>query len=330
MTDSRTEPVVPLFLFSLPRSGSTLLQRVLAAHPEVATASEPWLLLPLLYALRDRGSYSEYGHYLAVQGLRGFCSALPGGESDYRAALRELALGLYQQASRAGERYFLDKTPRYHLIAEDIAQLFPEAPLLVLWRNPLAVVASMAESFGGGRWMLYVLKIDLNEGVDRLIELQQRHAERCVRVSYESLVSDAHATIEPLLERLGLPPQADLLQGFRDVELSGALGDRSGTRRYRDISAEPLDKWRDTLGNPLRKAWCRRYLRALGEERLRAMGYCLQDLLSDLAAAPNSYRYIASDLVQLAFAPVYNWLEPAILRDKLRRIPRWRNIVAHR
>ena len=43
----------PIFIFSAPRSGSTLLQRVLAAHTQVATASEPWILLPLLSPLYD-------------------------------------------------------------------------------------------------------------------------------------------------------------------------------------------------------------------------------------------------------------------------------------
>src|SRR5919107_2181016 len=40
----------PLFLLSLPRSGSTLAQRILAAHGGIATTSEPWILLPYLYA----------------------------------------------------------------------------------------------------------------------------------------------------------------------------------------------------------------------------------------------------------------------------------------
>ena len=34
-----------VFLLSLPRSGSTLLQRLLAAHPQVHTVAEPWLML---------------------------------------------------------------------------------------------------------------------------------------------------------------------------------------------------------------------------------------------------------------------------------------------
>lgn len=42
----------PLFLLSLPRSGSTLAQRFLAAHDAIARASEPWILLPYLYTLR--------------------------------------------------------------------------------------------------------------------------------------------------------------------------------------------------------------------------------------------------------------------------------------
>ncbi len=50
----------PLFLFTLPRSGSTLCQRVLAAHPQIATTTEPHLLLPFFYAFKER---ELYGHY---------------------------------------------------------------------------------------------------------------------------------------------------------------------------------------------------------------------------------------------------------------------------
>jgi hypothetical protein len=39
-----------IFLLSLPRSGSTLAQRILAAHEGIATTSEPWILLPYGYA----------------------------------------------------------------------------------------------------------------------------------------------------------------------------------------------------------------------------------------------------------------------------------------
>ena len=50
--------VAPVFLLSLPRSGSTLLQRLLAVSPEVATAPEPWFLLPLVQSTRATGTHN--------------------------------------------------------------------------------------------------------------------------------------------------------------------------------------------------------------------------------------------------------------------------------
>lgn len=38
-----------IFIVSQPRSGSTLLQRILSAHSQICTTSEPWLALPLLW-----------------------------------------------------------------------------------------------------------------------------------------------------------------------------------------------------------------------------------------------------------------------------------------
>src|SRR5215211_9414871 len=89
----------PLFLFSLPRSGSTLAQRILAAHEPIATASEPWILLPYLYTLREHGIYAEYSHRVLVQAVKDFCAVLPGGRNDYVAEIRRFALRLYGKAS---------------------------------------------------------------------------------------------------------------------------------------------------------------------------------------------------------------------------------------
>ena len=94
----------PLFLLSLPRSGSTLAQRILAAHQDIATASEPWILLPYLYTLRERGVYAEYNHRVLVRAVEDFCEVLPHGRDDYVAEIRELAVRLYRKASPPGTR----------------------------------------------------------------------------------------------------------------------------------------------------------------------------------------------------------------------------------
>ena len=62
----------PLFIFSLPRSGSTMLQRVLAADSQISSVAEPWVLLPFVYALRGQGASADYNHQTANQGLMDF------------------------------------------------------------------------------------------------------------------------------------------------------------------------------------------------------------------------------------------------------------------
>src|SRR5690349_14306880 len=105
------EAPTPVFVFSITRSGSTLVQRVIGSYPGVATTSEPWLLIPLLYTLRRRGVVAEYTHELAVEAIEDFCKQLPHGTEDYRGELRRFVLRLYAAAAGEGTRYFLDKTP---------------------------------------------------------------------------------------------------------------------------------------------------------------------------------------------------------------------------
>jgi hypothetical protein len=84
----------------------------LATHVEIATASEPWILLPYLYALRDRGVYADYEHNLAVEAIKDFCRLMPEGEEGCLSELRAFVLRLYAKASDSSTRYFLDKSPR--------------------------------------------------------------------------------------------------------------------------------------------------------------------------------------------------------------------------
>jgi Sulfotransferase family len=264
--------VRPVFVLSLPRSGSTLLQRMLATHPEVATTSEPWLLLPQLYALRERGAAAEYGHRTAARAIADFAASLPGGRDDYLAEVRRSALALYERA--AGDAaWFLDKTPRYHLVVDEIMALFPDARFVFLWRNPLAVAASMIDSFGRGHWNLDRYEVDLHGGIERLVAAHARRDPRAVALRFEDVVADPGATTRAVFELLGLDAAEAAAEAFAGTSLNGRMGDRTGTAAYSEISGEPVERWRTTMANPLRKRWCAAYLRSLGPERLAAMGY---------------------------------------------------------
>lgn len=288
--------VEPIFLLSMPRSGSTLAQRVLAAHPQIATAAEPWVLLPHLYATRERGIATEYTQPVAARAIAEFVRSLPNGERDYREAIHDFAIDLYSRAAGEDATYFLDKTPRYHYVVDDLLETFPEAKFIFLWRNPLAVVASIVETWTKGRWNVDRWHGDLR-GIAPLVDAHTRHRETTLAVRYEDLVGDPAATWPAVFGHLDLPFDRDLLTSFSDVRLEGSMGDPTGVHRYDTISEEPLEKWRSTLANPYRKRWCREYLRWIGAERLAVMGYELHGLLAQLDELGASPRSVASDAV---------------------------------
>ncbi len=329
----------PIFLFSLPRAGSTLTQRLLATHEEVATASEPWILLPYLYTLRDRGVYADYAHNLAVEAIEDFCRLMPDGEQGYLSELREFVLRLYAKASDDSTRYFLDKTPAYSLIAKEVMQLFPEGKFILLWRNPLALVASMLETpwtTEAGEWNIYDNELLLFEGLEGLVEAYRRHRARVHVVRYEDIVADPFGELAKIFGYLELPYDPSNLDRFRTVKLEGKYKDPFGTILYDRVSTEPLEKWKRTLTNPIRKAWCRRYLRWIGAERLALMGYDFNELLAELDSVPTSPRWLGSDVRNIGYGQVRhlyrawifkdeNYVLPGWVRDRARRsnLPHW-------
>jgi hypothetical protein len=320
----------PLFLLSLPRSGSTLAQRILAAHGAIATVSEPWVLLPYLYTLRERGIYAEYNHRALAQAVEDFCKVLPGGREDYIAEIGEFALRLYSKASPNDTRYFLDKTPRYHLISDEIFATFPDGKYLFLWRNPLAVAASIMETWAGGKWNLYRFKVDLFDGIESLIRTYEHHKDKVHAMRYEALVTEPEKAWSDVFRYLDLSFDRSVLEQFGCVELNGRKGDRSGTEEFVEISSEPLVRWRRTLNNPVRKAWCRRYLRWIGRERLTVMGYDLDGLLAELDSLPTSYQRIGSDVQRACWGLIRDLSEPKILEQKLSKLPAWNRIHVHK
>jgi len=339
----------PIFVFSITRSGSTLVQRVIAAHEGVATVSEPWLLLPYLYALRREGVNAEYTHRLLVTAIEDFCDELPAGSDDYRRELHDFVLRLYEKAAGPDARYFLDKSPPYYFVAEEIMRLFPEGKFVFLWRNPLSIIASIIETWTLGRWSPTLFREDLFIGLPRLVRAYARNRSRAHAVRFEDLIggvgvggntgADGVARgdllgdgIAPgdllgdgavqgdvlgdgpagrdvvtggptawrrLMDYLEIEFDPDALRRFTEIELSGRMGDHVGTGRYSRVSAEPAQKWAETIANPLRNIWCRRYLRFLGDERLSVMGYDADQLTKQLDSQPLRTSLLLEDLRSL-------------------------------
>lgn len=310
----------PVFLLSLPRSGSTLLQRMLGAHPAISTRAEPWLLLPLLAALDEQGVYTRYNHRVAQRAVRSFTGHLTGGEDAYLEQVRQFALGLYEQAAEPDTTLFLDKTPRYGLYIERLLRTFPSAPIVVLWRNPLAILASLSRSWLGDQWMPYLHTVDLYDLLDALTAAVVIQPHRFCQLRYEDLVRDPQAALRPVVSHLDLPWHDHVANNFAETDVRGPVGDTSGSLTHQgSVSAAATDRWRSAFASPVRRRWAAQYLDWIGSERLQVMGYDHADLRQQLARTPTRWSTVPADLAYIAKGLAWRVTEPQILKDKWSR-----------
>ncbi len=296
--------VQPVVLLSLPRSGSTLVQRVLGAHPDAATVSEPWFLLPLTYSLRESGARAEYWHPLAAMATNDLADALPEGRDQYLRELGELATRIYSLLAD-GASVFVDKTPRYHLIWRELPRILPAAKFVFLWRNPLAVTASLLRTFRDGRFEPDLFDVDLDDGVNNLTQMweQLRTTDSAMAVRYEDLLSDV-SEWRRIFDFVGLEFDEGLLSEFSEVKLEGRYGDPTGVQAYSQLSAEPEAKWLADMSGPVRRMWARSYLERIGDHRLELMGYERRELEAAVASSKRRPMTAPVDLTHLLLARV--------------------------
>jgi hypothetical protein len=311
----------PIFLFSLPRSGSTLCQRILSCHKEIATSGEPHLLLSLLYAQKEKGVYSEYRHQQTAKALQRFGDRLPGGSQNYEMCVQTFARTLYGMASPGRELFFLDKTPRYAFICDDIFRVFPDARFIFLWRNPLSVISSIMETWNRGQWNTYDVSGELFEGMERLLETYQRHRNDVCSLTYEEMVLQPEATFRRVFAYLNLTFSKKWLQNYSGQDSCGPFADpHAKLAGYQQIRADSIDKWRQHTSSFVRKEWCRRYLQWLGADRLALMGYDLDKLLDQLAEAKGSTGFFGGDVLHLLRGYCKSLTGPGPIRSNVRRL----------
>lgn len=288
----------PVFLLSLPRAGSTLLQRLLLASGRCATLGEPSLLLRLLAAgdaIDRRSTYWESLVDTAIEDMRG---AWTGYDDCYRQGVRDLMSGIYQGLAD-GKEWFLDKTPRYTLIAEEIYQTFPDARFIVLWRHPLAVASSLSTTFSKGRWSLDEFGIDLYHGMDCLRKFCDDHSDSICEIRYEDLVENPAAELKRIGDYLGWEGLEEVAEQDLVSSVGGRMGDPTGVKKYHKVSAASREAWKKNINNWYRRNWAKSYYREDRSKWLEDMDYHLPDELLD---APWWQGSVASGFVDFLSA----------------------------
>jgi hypothetical protein len=274
-----------VFVASLPRSGSTLLQKMLSVSPDVASSAEPWAMLPF-WGMRQIGAgRSVYFHHTAANAINDFVSHIPEGENVWARAVGDFARPLYAAAA-AGKPVFIDKTPRYYLMLPLLKSALPQAQIVVLLRNPLAVLASICETFNRGRFIWFEYWLDWVEGHRCLARALREGGPEQTVVHYEDLVSAPASVLPSLCECIGISYSEDMVSGYRSAQLKGRMGDPTGVHRYESVSLASVDKWREFFDSAYRRSVAEKMLSLIDSEDLSILGYPLESLLTALHAVP--------------------------------------------
>jgi len=279
-----------VFVIGSPRSGSTLLARMIGAHSAVYSRPEPHLLTPLAHlGYFDKVDKAPYDHVLAAQAAREFVADLPNGEQDYADACRAYADTLYLRmlATKPGKQRFLDKTPAYALVLDFIARIYPDARYVVLTRHPLAVFSSYAESFFNGDYRAAQSYNPLLERyVPAIAKFLRQKKVPLYHVVYEKLVSDPAAMLAEIFAFLGLPNEPQAVEYGNFAQEEKGLGDPIGVGRHSRPSTASIAKWAaEIAADPERLRLCREIVARLDPDDLALWGHPLDSLWQPLEAA---------------------------------------------
>ena len=266
-----------LFVISPPRSGSTLLQRMIGSHSEVMTHPEPHLMTPLAHlGFYDGVDKAPYDHINSAEAVRLFVQDLPRGEEDYLDALRAYADTLYgRMLEPTGKRFFLDKTPAYALVTDFIAKVYPEAKYVVLTRHPLAIFSSYANSFFDGDW---ARAHEFNPIVERYVPAIARFLRErpspLVHVRYEELVAAPEQHMERVFAFLGLPNEPEAVNYGERFSAKKGPGDPITVEKHGRPVTDSLHKWAAELrADPGKLRLARQMLDSLDPADLELWGW---------------------------------------------------------
>ena len=248
----------PVFLVGCPRSGTTLLQRILNAHSAVAIAPEThfirrfWLPRATDGHLADTDAmqrliddviampeFTEMGLDTAA-----FRASTTSGERAHRAIFGQL---LTMFADRRGACVVGEKTPNHLIYMRTLESWFPGARFIHIVRDPRAVVCSWRDvPWSTGRpvgdamvWRRYLAT------ARRRPPLRQG---ALTTIRYEELILDTEATVRTVCRFLGLEFEPQMLSfHLKPSDIVNVAREPWKAAADRPIQDTSVDRWRSEL-----------------------------------------------------------------------------------
>ncbi len=225
----------PVFFVGFPRSGTTLMERALKAHPQIVTTDERSPLAPILAELSENSTYPED------------LAHLTGGQvkelQDRFWAGAETNLGPLE------ERLLVDKMP-LNIVNLGLANcLFPGARVLVALRDPRDTCLScFMQRFQFNDAMVNFLDLERTATTYvAVMELWLQYRDTLslpwLEYRYEDLVGDFRGTLQGVLEFIGLAWHEDIM-AYGELAKDQVITTPSYRQVTREIDKGAVERWR--------------------------------------------------------------------------------------
>lgn len=201
----------PIFIVGLPRSGSTLVEQILASHSQVEGTMElpeMMMIASRLQARVDEGEFSDFGAMVA--------SLTPAD----RLRLGEEYLERTRIHRRTAKPFFIDKMPNNWQHVGLIRLILPKARFIDARRHPLSCCFSVwKQHFARGQAFSYDL-VEIGQYYRDYVGLMAAFDAAVPgavhRVHYEDMVGDTEREVRRLLTYLGLPFEPACLEFWKN------------------------------------------------------------------------------------------------------------------
>jgi tetratricopeptide (TPR) repeat protein len=228
----------PLFVVGFPRSGTTLIEQILASHSRIRAGGE----LPFIADLKDRAVSLAGGDAAFPDAL----ARLAAGQPEWAERLRDFYLERAESfgLTAPGTDLFTDKMPLNEMWLPLLRIAFPQSPVVLVRRHPLDVLTSvMAHDMTHGFCCGYRL-VDAARhlgAVDRLVAgYRTSGIEVTYELRYETLVADQRDETERLMAAIGLPLEEAQL---RPDERNAVSATPSYARVREPLNDRSIGRW---------------------------------------------------------------------------------------
>ena len=231
---AKSADVTPIFIVGLPRSGSTLIEQILASHSAVEGTHELHEMSLAMQSIREKSNVNKR-----------FPEALElFRPNEWRMLGREYLDTTKKY--RTDKLFFIDKNPNNFTFIGAIKLAIPNAKIINAKRHPLdSCFGSYKQLFASGQPFSYDL-VELGEYYMEYERIMTHWKEACegfvLDVNYEDVVSDLDTQVESILNFCGLPFEESCLHFY---ETKRAVKTASSEQVRQPIYSSSVNLWRN-------------------------------------------------------------------------------------